>query len=134
MKKLFEGTIATALLLVLPLAANAQEQEQGCVAEVNPVAVGQIAEVWGTFPTPFGEVTGVEAPAESGLALAADEDIEPVEMASEEENAEKEALAELETTSIFWLDARTATAGTYTITLEGEGGSCMAEITVEGSK
>lgn len=136
MRKLFERTvIAAALFIALPLAVSAQEeeaQEAACVAEVNPVKVGQIAEVWGTFATAFGEVTAIQAPAESGLTLASSEDIERVEMAAEED-PEKAALANLDTTSIFWLDTREATVGTYTVTLEGEGGSCTAEITVEES-
>lgn len=131
MRKLFEGAIAAALIAVVPATASAQEQEQGCVAELNVVQVGQIAEVWATFPTPFGEVTALRVPEESGLILASGEDVEKVQMSSEAETPEKEALAKLDTTTIFWVDTREAAAGTYEIALEGEGGSCSASITVE---
>ncbi|MDX1392828.1 MAG: hypothetical protein R3195_00485 [Gemmatimonadota bacterium] len=129
MKKLLRGTIAAGLFLALPMAVDAQEQE-ACTAEISPVAAGSVVEAWGMFPAPFGEVSSIDAPEESGLVLASTEDVEAVEM-SAEESAEREALANDENTTIFWLDTRNVTAGTYTITLHGEGGSCVAELTVE---
>ena len=131
MRKLLRGTIAAGLFLALPLAVDAQEQQDACTAEVGPVAAGGVVEAWAMFPTSFGDIASIEAPEESGLVLATGEEIEKAEMAAGEENAEKAALANEENTTIFWLDTRNVTAGTYVITLHGEGGSCVAELTVE---
>lgn len=147
MTKLMKGTLPIAFLLALPLTTMAQEREEGeqqepqeaveqevCTATITPVQTGAVLAVPVTFPAPFGTVVAIEAPEESGILLATDEDIERVEMAAEEGEegeAEKAELTNQPNQSLIWLDTRNATAGTYVITLSNEGGSCQAEITVK---
>jgi len=135
MSKLIKGTAVAVLFLTAPLSAIAQEQavEQSevCTASVSAVPAGTLVEAWAMFAAPFGDVVSIEVPEESGLVLATAEDVESVEMAAEEQSEEKVALANDPNTSIFWLDTRHATVGTYAITLKNEAASCAAELTVE---
>ncbi len=137
MSKLIRGFAGAALLLALPLSVNAQDQqEEGtpqqevCEATVAPVHSGEIVAATATFPSPFGDVIAIEAPEASGLALATDED--KTDMASEEQSEELTELANDPNTTIFWLDTRESSAGTYAVMLKNaEEVSCVAEITVE---
>jgi hypothetical protein len=136
MSKMIRGFAAAALLLALPLSVNAQEQqEEGapqqevCEATVAPIHSGEIVAAAATFASPFGDVVAIEAPEESGLALASEE--ERTQLAAEQSEKLTE-LASQPNTSIFWVDARGATAGTYVVMLKNaEQVSCVAEITVE---
>lgn len=137
MSKLIRGFAAAALLLALPLSVNAQDQEEGmpqqqevCEATVAPIHSGGIVVATATFTSPFGDVVAIEAPEESGIALASEED--RTEMAAEEQSEELTELANEPNTSIFWLNSREAAAGTYVVMLKNaEDVSCVAEITVE---
>lgn len=137
MSKFIRGFAAAALLLALPLSVNAQDQqEEGmpqqqevCEATVAPVHSGGIVAATAIFTSPFGEIVAIEAPQESGLALASEE--ERTQMAAEQ-SEELAQLANEPNASIFWLDAREATTGTYAVTLKNaEGANCVAEVTVE---
>lgn len=139
MSKMIRGVAAAALLLALPLALHAQEQqEEGtpqqqevCEATIAPVHSGEIVAATATFASPFGEIIAIEAPEESGLALASDEDVEQTAMASEE-TEEPTELANDANTTIFWLNTQDSSAGTYVVMLKNaENVSCVAEITVE---
>ncbi|MFW6089341.1 MAG: hypothetical protein ACODAB_06280 [Gemmatimonadota bacterium] len=138
MSKLTSGLFAAALVLALPLTANAQEaavpadEAETCTATIAPIHASEHVAATATFDAPFGNVVAIEAPAESGIVLAeekqtemADEGVErePAPLAEEEENAN---------VSKFWLDTSDATPGTYLVTLNNElDESCSAEITVE---
>lgn len=138
MSKMIRGFAGAALLLALPLSVNAQDQqEEGqppqqevCEATVAPIHSGGIVVATATFTSPFGDVVALEAPEESGLALASEED--RTEMASEEQTEKLSELANEPNTSIFWLDTREASAGTYVVMLKNaEQVSCVAEVSVE---
>jgi len=157
MKKLTSGLFAAALVMALPLTADAQEvavpadEVEICTATIAPIHAAEHVTVTATFDAPFGNVVAIEAPAESGLVLVAEL---PTEMAVEGElegelegevegeiEGEFEGEIEIEPTpladenenvSTFWLNAVAAAPGTYLITLNNEAGaSCTADITVE---
>lgn len=144
MSKLTSGLFAAALVLALPLTANAQDvavptdEAETCSATIAPIHASDHVAVTATFDAPFGNVVGIEAPAESGIVLAEEKQ---TEMADEALKGEIEGEVEAEpapladenaNVSTFWLDTSDATPGTYLITLNNElDESCTAEITVE---
>ena len=138
------GIIPVALLAALPLAlsadaASAQDAQdaeiQQCVAELTPAAIdasGVVQHVNARLSEDIGEITGIEAPAESGLAIATPDEVEMAEMSTEE--AAEEEMADMATegfSAALWLSAKDATPGTYQIVLQGENGTCATEVTVE---
>jgi hypothetical protein len=139
MKKLTSGLFAAALILALPLTANAQdaavpaEEAPTCTAIVAPIQASDNVIVTASFDQPFGKVVAIEAPAVSGLALAPEEQTEMADEAVEGElGAEPAPLGAEENASTFTLNASATEPGTYMITLNNEAGeSCSAEITVE---
>lgn len=140
MSKLTSGLFAAALVLALPLTANAQEvavptdEAETCTATIAPIHASDHVAVTATFDAPFGSVVGIEAPAESGIVLAQEKQTEMADEAVEGEVAAEPApLAdENANVSTFSLDASSAAPGTYLITLNNElDESCTAEITVE---
>lgn len=140
MKKLTSGLFAAALVLALPLTANAQEADvptdvaETCTATIAPIQASENVAVTASFDRPFGKVVAIEAPAVSGLALAEEKQTEMADEAVEGElGAEPAPLGdENENVSTFWLNASGAESGTYQITLNNEAGeSCTAEITIE---
>lgn len=152
MQKLMSGFAAAAMVLALPLAANAQEaatpeagMQDACTATIAPIHASENVAATATFSAPFGEIVSIEAPAESGLSLVT---VDKTEMAVEgnveaegvegdiEAKADIEERAplagETENVSTFWLNASETPAGTYSLTLTNESGeSCTADITVE---
>lgn len=140
MSKLTSGLFAAALVLALPLTANAQEvavptdEAETCTATIAPIHASERVAATAEFDAPFGKVVGIEAPAESGIVLAEEKQTEMADEAVEGEiAAEPTPLADgNENVSTFWLDASNAAPGTYQITLNNElDESCTAEITVE---
>lgn len=143
MQKLMSGFAAVALVFALPLAANAQEAatpeaetQDVCTATIAPIPAAAHAVATANFTAPFGDVTAIETPEDSGLELAIEKKAEMAdeEMADEEEAAEAEPMVEeTENVSTFAVNSAEATPGTYQITLENESGeSCSAELTVQG--
>ena len=152
MHKLTSGIVAAALVVALPMTANAQdaaapeaETQEVCQATIAPIQASSHVAATATFASPFGKVAEIDVPAESGIVLVTEaqhEDI--VEMADEadgeyEEKAEEmvdeaeDKVEDTENTSLFWLNAENATAGTYDIVLKNESGAtCATQITVEG--
>lgn len=140
MSKLTSGLFAAALVLALPLTANAQDvavptdEAETCTATIAPIHASEHVTVTAAFDAPFGSVVGIEAPAESGIVLAQEKQTEMADEAVEGEVAAEPApLAdENANVSTFWLDTSNAAPGTYLITLNNElDESCTAEITVE---
>lgn len=140
MSKLTSGLFAAALVLALPLTANAQEaavptdEAETCTATIAPIHASEHVAVTAAFNAPFGNVVGIEAPAESGIVLAEEKQTEMADEAVEGEiEAEAAPLAdENANVSTFWLDTSTAAPGTYLVTLSNDlDESCTAEITVE---
>lgn len=140
MSKLTSGLFAAALVLALPLTANAQDvavpadEAETCTATIAPIHSSEHVAVTAAFDAPFGNVVAIEAPAESGIALAEEKRTEMADEAVEGEiEAEPAPLAdENENVSTFWLNASDAAPGTYLITLSNElDESCTAEITVK---
>lgn len=138
--KLTSGLFAAALVLALPLTANAQEvavptdEVETCTATIAPIHASEHVAVTAAFDAPFGSVVGIEAPAESGIVLAEEKQTEMADEAIEGEiEAEAAPLGEeTENVSTFWLDTSATEPGTYLITLNNElDASCSAEITVE---
>lgn len=155
MKKLTSGLFAAALVMALPLTVDAQEaavpadEVEVCTATIAPIHTSEFVAVTAAFDAPFGQVVGIETPAESGLLLV---DEKLTEMAVEGElegeikgevegEIEGEFEGEIKPTpladenanvSTFWLNSADAAPGTYLVTLSNETGeSCTAEITVE---
>lgn len=139
--------IPAALLAVLPLAVatsaaaqDTQEAEvQQCTAELSPatIAVASVQHFTAQLTEDIGEITGLQAPEDSGLLIATPEEVEMTEMAAEEateEAAEAIDMAAEGFSATVWLSAKSATAGTYEIVLQGEVGACTAEITIEGEE
>jgi len=145
MKNLTSGLFVAALLMALPLTANAQEaaapaeEAEICTATIAPIHASESVAVTATFDAPFGKVVGIEAPAESGLVLVVEK---PVEMADEAVEGEIEAEVEAApltdenaNASTFWLNSSETEPGTYLLTLSNEAGeSCTAEITIESTE
>ena len=139
MKKLTSGLFAAALVMALPLTANAQEAAvpaddvETCTATIAPIHASENVIVTASFDRPFGKVVAIEAPAVSGLVLAPEKQTEMADEAVEGE-IEPAPLAEEadENASTFRLNASGTEPGTYLVTLNNEAGdSCTAEITVE---
>ena len=140
MKKLTSGLFAAALILALPLTANAQdvavpaEEAPTCTATIAPIHASDNVVVTASFDRPFGKVVAIEAPAVSGLALAPEEQTDMADEAVEGElGAEPAPLgAEDENASTFSLNASATEPGTYLVILNNEAGeTCSAEIIVE---
>ncbi len=142
MSKLTSGLFAAALVLALPLTANAQEvavptdEVEICTATIAPIHASEYVAVTAAFDAPFGNVVGIEAPAESGIVLAEEKQTEMADEAVEGEieiEAEPAPLADENlNVSTFFLDTSNTAPGTYLITLNNElDASCTAEITVE---
>ena len=65
--------------------------------------------------------------------MADEADGEYEEKAEEMVDEAEEKVEDTENTSLFWLNAENATAGTYDIVLKNESGAtCATQITVEG--
>lgn len=144
-KKLTSGLFAAALVMALPLTANAQEaaapadEVEICTATIAPIHASESVAVTATFDAPFGKVVGIEAPAESGLVLVEEK---PIAMADEAVEGDIEAEVEPvpltdenANVSTFWLNSSETEPGTYLLTLSNEAGeSCTAEINVESNE
>ncbi len=143
MRKSLSNALLPALVLALPFAASpqaltAQEQAepQQCTAEVLPleVAAGQPAvRVAFTLSEDVGTISAIQAPEDTGILIAAPEDLprqdmanpdtppKPIEMSREDANV-----------AVLWLNTNAAVPGTHEVSLTGENGSCVAHLTVTG--
>jgi hypothetical protein len=132
--------LATVPLLLMPLAAAAQEvHAQECTATLQPAEIeaGQAAvRLDAELTSDIGFVTGVEAPENSGVFLASDEELARVrvEMALPEEEGGKVepiVMADDGRIATLWLTTAEARPGTYDVKLTGEDSQyCIAKVTV----
>lgn len=134
--KLLLPTALALVVLLLPQAVDAQEQEkhQECTVEVSPQAIptGQPAvSVTGQLDRSIGKVDALDA-GESGLALASPEDIGRTEMArTEGEEAPRPVeMSRTGNQATVWLNTNDVEAGTHGFVLVGEDGTCRGEIEV----
>lgn len=132
--------LATAPLLLMPVAANAQDAHPACEATLMPaeIAAGQAAvQVDVQLASDIGGVTGLEAPEGSGVMVATGEELAQlrVEMALPGEEGQKDEpirMSEDGRTATLWLTTANAQPGTYEIKLKGEGDhACTAKVTVK---
>lgn len=140
MSKLIKRATTAVALLLVPFAVHAQEEageqeQEVCKAVIAPVHSGQVLAVDVTFPNPFGEVTVLDVPPESGLTLATDEQISMVKLSAEETAEGEEEATEMArdaNVSTFWINTHEAASGTYSVILQNESGDeCTAEITIK---
>jgi hypothetical protein len=132
---------ALSLAFLVPGSALAQEEPTppepvACTAQPNveAVAPGQAAALVAfTLSNDIGPVIGIEAP-ESGLVVAAPEDLPRVDMANPEETPKPIQMSlEAANTAIVWLNSTHAQPGVYEVWLVSEAGRCAATVTVAGS-
>jgi hypothetical protein len=128
------GLMSLAFAITLgaaPASAQAPSLSGGqCTAELAPAQVqsGQTAvSVTAVLSEQVGEVTGLEAP-ESGITVAAPEDLPRTEMAAEE-RPQPINLAEGNAWTI-WINTSQAAPGTYDVTFTGSEGTCQGQLTV----
>jgi len=140
MSKLTSSLFAAALVLALPLTANAQDaavpadEAETCTATIAPIHASEHVAATATFDAPFGNVVAIEAPAESGIVLVEEKQTEMADEAVEGEiEVEAAPLTEENANvSAFLLNTSATTPGTYLVTLNNElDESCSVEITVE---
>ena len=135
-------SLPVALLLAAPLAltptaVNAQDVEAPslCTATVSPAELdaGEAAiHLIASLSEDIGTVTGIQG-AESGITITSPDALPRVEMSTDEEATKAIAMAEEGNSVGLWLSTERSEAGTYQIVLEGEDGTCRAEVTVKGS-
>lgn len=150
MRRYIESTmaaVAVAALLATPSAATAQEEAQEaevaerCTVEfdLSEVEPGRTAvRLTALLSTEAGEVQDLKVSEESGLALAAPEDLERVAMAfGEPEEGEEPVtpkpieIAAVGNQATIWLNTENAAPGTHRVILVGrDGGECEGELTV----
>lgn len=142
-KHALSGLLALALtVLLVPMAADAQEQteetaeQETCTAELNPSTVtpGEAAvRVQVALSSSIGEIESVVSGEEAGVRLADPADIqEKVGMAQEEgEQPQPVQMASEGQNALVWVSTAEASAGTHQVALQSEEGQCIGEITVE---
>lgn len=133
-RTLLTTTLLVALpALLLPGAVSAQAQ---CEAELTPTEIpaGEAAfQVTADFSEQVGAITMVETAGGSGLAMASPEDIPRADLAAGDEAPRPITMANEGNSATIWLNSQEAEAGTtYQITLQGDSGSCTAELSVAG--
>lgn len=131
---------------VAPGTVNAQEQQQEgqekaqqtCTAQVAPEAVPsgqQAVAVNVRLSQDIGPVVDLKAASESGLALAAPDQIrQKTEMAREGESPQPIQMSSSGEVPLarVWLNTAEATEGTHEVALKNEEGkTCKAQVTVE---
>lgn len=147
MRNLTKATFPVALAAALafaPATAHAQDtgmkadaQQNACTAQVSPasVQVGQKAvQVEATLSQSVGVIKTVDA-GDSGIALASAADLPKSEMARSEKDGEPQPIqmAAEGNSATLWLNTSSAKAGDQHLTLQGEKGSCTAQLTVEAA-
>lgn len=125
--------VATPLALA-PNAVSAQDVEAPtmCTATVSPAELdaGEAAiHLIASLSEDIGTVTGIVG-AESGITLTSPDALPRVEMSTDEEATKAIAMAEEGNSAGLWLSTQDSEAGTYQIIIEGENGTCQAEVTV----
>lgn len=147
MYEFLKQALKTTLVLALPLALisdglSAQEPEAAapqCTAQVDPVeiAAGEAAiKVTAALSEAIGEISGLQVPEGSGIAIAAADAIPRAELANPDAEAQEPKPIEMAAESnavTLWLSTADAAAGEYEVTLQGESSQCTAKITVRAA-
>lgn len=125
------------LLVLLPVAfiPGALSAQAQCEAQLTPAEIpaGEAAvQVTAEFSEEVGAVTTVQAAGESGLAIASPEDIPRTELAAGDEAPQPITMAMEGNSASIWLNSQQAQEGTYQLALQGDTGTCTAELTVAG--
>lgn len=136
----FPFVIAVTLALFAPQAAVAQEEPveaevPQCMAviDVEAIPAGEAAvAITFTLSEDVGAITGIESP-ESGLAIAAPEDLPRVDMANEDAPAPEpiQMSNDAENTFTVYLNSAQAQEGTHDLWLIGEQGRCASQVVVQ---
>lgn len=114
------------------------QQTPQCTMQASPVQVasGEAAvEAAFEISDEFGAISSAEPSPESGLALASGEEIPRADLAAGDEETEPVQMSAEGSSATVWLNTEDAEAGTYEIELQGERGSCIANVSVtEGAR
>jgi len=141
MNRYLVRSLRAGLFGVMPLAflastASAQEEEGGaCTADLSPASIrieSPAIRVTARLSRNVGQITAVEGPGASGVRLSTSAELELMAKAAQEDPEEPIALSADGHTATLWLNTEDAEPGSYTITLEGETGTCTSEITIDG--
>jgi hypothetical protein len=110
-------------------------QLEACTATQEPfeIETGQVAvPVTFTLSESIGVVSRLDAPEESGLSIAAVEDLPRTEMANPEEQPEPIVMSvESPNVVTLWLSTANSAAGEHDVVLAGETGTCSARVAVK---
>ena len=124
-------SLATAATAQQPPAATPAAQ---CTAKATPaeVATGQAAtKLTFELSSPIGNVSGVEAPEGSGIALAAAADIPRDALANPAQPPRPIELAAETNTVTLWIKTAGVQAGEFDLKLQGQDGTCTGKVTVK---
>lgn len=120
----------TLVVALVPSTVSAQAQ---CEAQLTPAEVpaGEAAfQVTAQISEDVGAISTVQPASESGLAMASPEDIPRADLAAGDEAPRPVTMAMEGNSATIWLNSEEAQAGTYEVLLQGEAGSCIAEVSV----
>jgi hypothetical protein len=115
-------------------AAQQPAQPEACSATVQPstVPAGNAAtQLSVTLSKSIGDVSDFQAAEDSGLKLAATEDLPKVPMTQEGKQEHKPIEMANEGNSVtLWINTQGAKEGTYDFTLVGAQGQCTGKVTI----
>lgn len=137
-RSLRAGLFGVVPLALLASTASAQEEEgDPCTADLSPASIrveSPAMRVTARLSRNVGEITAVDGPGASGVRLSTSAELELMAKAAQEDEDPEQpiALSADGHTATLWLNTEDAEPGRYTITLEGETGTCTSEITIDG--
>lgn len=118
----------------MDLAAQEAETPETCTATVVPTEIDAATAATSlsvTLSETIGAVEEFRPAEESGLAIAAPEDLPRVDMAQEEGETHRPIEMANEGNAVtIWLNSEAASAGTHEFTLVGSEGECTGSVTV----
>lgn len=140
MRTLSRGTtpVFFALLALsagtMDLAAQEQETPQTCTATAMPAGIDAATAATSlslTLSEAIGAVQEFRPAEDSGLTIAAPEDLPKVDMAQEEGEARRPIEMANEGNAVtIWLNSEDASEGTHEFTLVGTEGECTGSVVV----
>jgi hypothetical protein len=141
-RKLSHLGLALALVAVpgFVAAQTPQQQQQpaqqaaACTIQPSTVqAEGRATPITVTVGQQFGEVTGVTAPAASGITLATASDLPREPLATGQPAPRPIAMGDGANKWVVYLNVAEAEAGRHELTFRSARGQCTAQLTVGGA-
>lgn len=131
--RILGALVVTAAVMAAPSDVSAQVNQNApaCTAEVLPaeIAAGASAvRLTVALSADVGDVASMEAPEESGLAIAAPADLPRIPLATEEPLAITRGMGD--NTWTVWVNTSEVDPGTHEVTFIGPEGRCTADLTV----